>query len=452
MKILIKLLLTLFCLILPVMSYAKAILDVMPTSTIVRAIRLAANSSTTITYSVTNNTRAPMNKLTIDAAYQVPLNTLTLNVTSSTCSQPLAGGATCRFNLLVQTNANASSANVVLMPRVCDFASATCSVPIINNRIGVTVGGTGHSVAYIANAGNNLLSICPINVDGSLNTCTTSNGNGTFNGPFSVAVNAAGTAIFVANSNSNTISICNINQDGTGSVGICTISTGNGTFNYPIGDALNPAGTILYVANNGSITPTVSICPVINNNGNYSLSTCSTTTGNGAFTGGSGLQGVTFNADGTYAYFPTSTWVAVCPVLSNGDLDTCRKLTDPTFRLPQGMSFNTSGTYAYIGNYIQSSHSGTVSICPVLQDGSGNLGPCTSSNGNGTFDFFFNDEVELWMSSPTNIGYVPNNGNNTISVCPINMTTFGLDTCSVASGNGTFNQPTSVTLSYVISG
>ncbi|MFI5142067.1 MAG: hypothetical protein ACHQII_06900, partial [Bacteroidia bacterium] len=156
--------------------------------------------------------------------------------------------------------------------------------------------------------------------------------------------------------------------------------------------------------------------------------------------------------DGTYAYAPADTWVSICPVLQDGtgNLGTCTKKFDATYILPQGVSFNSAGTYAYVGNYIAGQHSGTVSICPVLQDGSGGFGPCTSSNGNGTFDFYYNDEVTLWMSSPTNYGYIPNNGNNTISICPINTTTSNLDFCSTSNGNGTFNQPTAIALSYVI--
>lgn len=449
----IKYLLTSFCLILPSFSYAKAILEIVPTSTTLRTIRLAANSSTSVIYTVKNNTKSPMKNLSIDANYEVPNNSVTLNVTSTSCGQPLAAGASCTFNLLIQ--ANARPAQVLLMPKVCDYHATTCSVPISSDRMTVTTGGTGHSIAYIANAGSNTLSICPINTDGSLGTCTVSTGGGTFNGPFGVAVNAEGTALFVANSNTNTISICNIIQDGLGTIGTCTTSTGNGTFNYPVGDALNPAGTYLYVANNGTTPPFVSICPIINNNGSYSLGTCTTALGNGTFGTGFGLQGVTFNADGTFAYFPADSWVSMCPVQQAGAaIGTCTKLTDPTFINPQGVSFNSSGTYAYVGNFLSFPHihSGTVSICPVLQNGSGTFGPCTSSNGNGTFDFFFNDEIGLWMSSPTNIGYIPNNGNNTISICPINMTTFGLDTCTTSLGNGTFNQPTAMALSYVISG
>jgi hypothetical protein len=52
----------------------------------------------------------------------------------------------------------------------------------------------------------------------------------------------------------------------------------------------------------------------------------------------------------------------------------------------------------------------------------------------------------LFMSSPTNIGYIPNNGNNTVSLCPINQSNGALGDCTVATGNGTFNQPSAVTL------
>ena len=453
-KYLLYTLLTMISLTFSFLAYAnaKAILEIVPTSTTVRSITLAKTGTTTLVYTVTNNTNVTVNNITIDPYYGISKKPLTLTVQNNSCAGNLLPGATCSFGLLIQGNGQTET--TTLIPRLCTFSGATCSIPILSNRVMITTGGTGTSIAYVVNAsGPGLVSICPINNDGSLGTCTTTDGNGTFNTPFGISINAQGTAAYLANSGNNTVSICSIIQDGTGSLDNCITSNGNGTFDYPIGISLNPAGTYLYVANNGAIIPTISICPVIQTGSNFSLGTCTTTTGNGTFGGGFGLQGISFNADGTYAYAPANTWVSICPVLQDGsgNFGSCQKtFGNGTFINPQGVSFNSANTYAYVGNYIINQHSGTVSVCPVLQDGSGNFGTCTTSDGNGTFDFFFNDEVTLYMSSPTQYGYIPNDGNNTVSICPINPTTNNLDFCTTSNGNGTFNQPTAVSLSYVI--
>ena len=75
----------------------------------------------------------------------------------------------------------------------------------------------------------------------------------------------------------------------------------------------------------------------------------------------------------------------------------------------------------------------------------GLLGACNPGvTGNGTFNFTEDWQIGLVMSSPTQYGYVPNNGSDSISVCVINSdSTIG--TCTLAYDD-TFDQPSSVTL------
>jgi DNA-binding beta-propeller fold protein YncE len=440
-----------FCLLMSSTIYAKAILGVAPSSTVLRSITLAGNGSTTVTYSVLNNTNARTVKIvTIDPYYGIKGNPLTLTVQNNTCTGSLTPGASCSFSLLVK--ANGKTTGSLLEPRVCDYQSGTCSVPIDTNRISITAGGVAKSVAYIFNAGSNLLSICPINTnDGSLSTCTSSDGNGTFNFPSGLVVNSQATALFAANYGGTFVSICPILQDGTGNLGTCVNADGNGTFQQPDGVALNSAGTVLYVTS--IATSTISICPVIPAGDTFTLGTCTTNDGNGTF---NQIQTITINPDNTFVYVTNfNNTISICPVNHDSSIGTCAVAGgNGTFQFPQGLSFSPDNTYAYVGNYGNGSLAqSTVSVCPLLQNGSGGFGTCFVATGN-TFNFTSNDIVGLYMASPTFFGYIPNNGtvgtnNNTVSICPINTVTHDLKTCSLFT-DPTFNQPTSIALSFNI--
>ena len=364
------------------------------------------------------------------------ITTFATNITSTFTGTALAGRVTETGNTCAKVAPGASC--------TLTFTSGFSAVPltsfIIQGTNSSTIGfiGIRESLAYVANTGNNTVSICPINNNGSLATCTTSNGNGTFNfggtGRSSgVTINPLGTFAYISNYLNSTLSICPVNNNG--SLGLCTTTTGNGTFSGPAGSiALNPLGTFAYVSNYNNNT--VSICPV-NNNG--SLGVCTTTNGAGTF---SGPIGFVFNKAGTVAYIgnQNSNSVSICSVNINGSLDTCTTTSgNGTFLSPQGVSLSASEAYVYVGNFTNN----TASICPLNTNGS--FGTCTTSTGNGTFNFGANEVISLLMSSPTNLGYIPNNGSNTVSICLIN-TNGSLGICTAVSGNGTFNQPSAVAL------
>jgi DNA-binding beta-propeller fold protein YncE len=100
-----------------------------------------------------------------------------------------------------------------------------------------------------------------------LGTCTGVNPGGTFNNPTAIAINKAGTLAYVTNFY-NTVSLCPINADG--SLATCT-STNPATLNDPSGVVLSPDQLHLFISN---YYTGVSSCPV-NNDG--SLGTCSAT-------------------------------------------------------------------------------------------------------------------------------------------------------------------------------
>jgi len=423
-------------------AFSKAIFNIVPAS--ISPIGLTARGNAILSYTVINNSNSPINNITIQPGYLVTDTSFTLSTENNTCNGiSLAPSASCTFNISIQSTQ--PSANTLLIPRVCGYSGIVCSVPIESNRVSVhTLTSVTYS-AYIANAGSNTISICPVNNDGSFGICTTSNGNGTFVRPQGVVINPAGTFAYIANG-ANTISICPINNDG--SFGTCIASTASGTLSQPTGVALATltAGSFLYASNYP--THLLSICP-INNDG--SLGVCTTTTGNGTF---DFVQAVAVNPANTFAYIANGDTVSICPINNDGSLGFCTTSTGNGTFSTEGISFNSSGTFAYMGNVSNiASIPSTVSICPINNDGS--LGFCTTSTGNGTFVSNFSFQDGLYMLSLNNFGYIPNNNNNTVSICPMSKDGSSISTpmnpCTTSTGNGTFNVPNGIALTSLFS-
>lgn len=90
---------------------------------------------TYITYTAKNNTSKILNGLSIDPNYGTKANTLKITLNNNTCTT-LAVGATCSF--IVSLQGINQSTEFTLMPRICAYNGAVCSVPVLNNRIRVT--------------------------------------------------------------------------------------------------------------------------------------------------------------------------------------------------------------------------------------------------------------------------------------------------------------------------
>jgi DNA-binding beta-propeller fold protein YncE len=100
----------------------------------------------------------------------------------------------------------------------------------------------------VTNNANNTVSACPINADGTFGTCVASNPGATFHGPTGIAINSQGTFAYVSNSQNvggnRSVSICPINPDGslnTCSSYISTLFNGNNFGKIK----LNAASTLL---------------------------------------------------------------------------------------------------------------------------------------------------------------------------------------------------------------
>jgi hypothetical protein len=403
--------------------YAAAVLNIVPASS--NPIYLLSTNTTSLNYSVTNNTNKPINSITVEPGYLVQGNTFQLGTVANTCAGiTLTAGASCSFTVTIQP---VSTGSITLTPRVCGYDNLICSVPVEPNRVAIT-SKLVYSV-YIVNDGNNTISQCILNNDTTIGSCSVSDGNGTFNGPLGISVNASSTMAYISNLSDSTLSICSLLTDGT--INQCSKTTANTAFSLPAGVMLNPAGTLLYVPN--FLNSTVAICPVL---ANGNIGPCTIDNGGGSF---QNLQAIRLNAAGTIAYVVNINTLAICPVKADGTFNACTVTNgNGTFLRPEGISFNAAETYAYVGNYTNN----TVSICPIIAGGL--FGVCTTSTGNGTFNFNLNLVIGLNMMNSNNVGYIPNDGSNTLSMCPIDTGTGLLGICTTTTGNGTFNKPTYV--------
>ncbi len=481
------------CMILPSLTYASAIFNIVPNTT-----EITITSTGTITYTVSNTTqKSVIQNITIEPAYNISGNPLGRMIQNNGCAGISLGvGASCTFQISLTKNADQLT-SILLMPRVCGYFGAVCTVPIESNRVRVNVStaptipiltsltitpnnstilvgdtqqftatgtyldgstqdltalvvwassntskatidssglatgvGVGSSsvtasldavvgsttltmkkiMAYIANCDNsvtNTISICPVIGGGSrLGTCQPYS-NSTFNMPSDIVLNNTATFAYVANTGVPSISFCPVNPDG--SISSCQDITDGVNFDFT-GLELNAANTLLYYTN--YYGNRVGVCQV---NSNGSLSNCSMLST--VFTGPAGR--IALNGQGSLSYTAQyhSDTVRICPVKQDGSFDVCSTPhSDPAFVELSGIEIDPTSTYLYLTD-AQS----TVAICPINPDGS--LQTCSVSNGNNTFDFSSARTTNMFIGNFTGVSYayVPNEGPTpgTISICPV---------------------------------
>lgn len=214
------------------------------------------------------------------------------------------------------------------------------------------------SYVYIADQ-SNLVSSCPLGVNGNIGTCT----SGSLPNPSGIAINQNAPYAYITLLGLNFVVYCSINNNGTLNINSCNV-TGGG-FITPLGIAVNSTGTFAYVVNN--ITDSISSCSISMDG---SLTNC--------ISNPSPVlpYAIAINPANTFAYVTTSTDVYYCSINLNGTLNSCNSTGINTFNFPTAITFNQIGTYAYITNLT----SNTVSLCPVNFDGT--FGSC-SDTGNG---------------------------------------------------------------------
>lgn len=283
--------------------------------------------------------------------------------------------------------------------------------------------------SIISGSFKNTISICPVNLDGSLQACTTHN-DPSFNGPIDIILNKQATLAYVLNDGgwgpyNPTVSVCSINKNG--SFGSCSATKVPGANQG--GLALHPNNKILYITGSDHF---VSICPL---NPNGFVEACTTKDGFDSPVGRIGLR-----PDGKFAYVPnySSENISICPINPDGSLGICTTSSDLK-GAPHGADVDTTGRYLYVAVIEGFTGKSFTAICPIHPDGS--LGKCSYSLGNGTFDFYI---TNLFISN-TQFAYVPNRYDDTLSICPINSDgSFGI--CTVHSDS--FIEPTSAWISF----
>ncbi|WP_133137477.1 glycoside hydrolase family 18 protein [Legionella rowbothamii] len=114
-------------------AQAASIVEITPSSS--SPIAISPTGSTYVTYNAKNNTPKSLNGITIEPGFGITSNALKASLISNTCAT-LAAGASCSFIVSIQGTGQNSQSN--LMPRICAYKGATCSVPVARNRIPVT--------------------------------------------------------------------------------------------------------------------------------------------------------------------------------------------------------------------------------------------------------------------------------------------------------------------------
>lgn len=134
-RIALGMLIVAFSLIVPSLTYANAIFNIVPDT---NAITIYTTG--TISYTATNNTEhSVIRNITVEPGYNISGYPIGLTLQENTCAGiSLASGASCTFKVLLTKNSEQRN-SFLLMPRVCGYSGAICSVPVESNRVRVTV-------------------------------------------------------------------------------------------------------------------------------------------------------------------------------------------------------------------------------------------------------------------------------------------------------------------------
>lgn len=418
----------------PLYAGSQPVFDISPTTP--TAFLLPVNSSETVQYRVTNQTKATRT-LTMQAIPGVIQ-------TSEGCTNPFVLAPQQYCLLTLQINGSQIPANIKGGPVICKTKGPgdnspdpfLCARPAPENVLAVSViGAIPDQQAYVTNWDSNSISLCDVrSLDGSLTNCAITAGNpvltsGLFANPEAIALNPDKTLLYVANisavhMSASTVSFCQVDSS-SGALSNCT-NTNGGPVNGADGIAINSTNTLAYVSNAGNNT--VSVCQVDSITGVLSNSCTSS---------GSGFavpSDMTLNALGTRAYVSNllTSSVTSCAIDDNGLLN-CDDIT-LGFNAPEGITLHPSGQFAYITN----NGNNTVSVCQI-DSLTGHLSSCAVTGGQ--FDGFGN----LAFNAMGTRAYIPRYATNKVSVCSVNLNTGALSSCRDSLGSG-FHGPSGILL------
>lgn len=395
------------------------------------AMLVPTNFTKTVQYQVTNQTQITR---TLTMVPIQGINQITSGTGACGNTFTLASHQSCMLTL--EIHGNQIPPNIIGGPKVCKTEGQSntspdpflCSQPNQSNILSIASAPPGQH-AYITNWNGNSISLCQVNNDGSLESCSITANSG-FDAPEAIAMNPSGTILYVANiatpSGGGTISLCHVDSISGGLSGCAP--TGNGfDTSGPDGIAINPPGTIAYVSN--AFSDKVSSCAIDHNTGVLSLCT------NSGGTGFDHPSDMTLNAMGTLAYVSnlSLTTVSLCQIGIGGEALTSCQATGSGFNEAEGITLHPSGNFAYIA----SNGNNTISLCQVGI--TGDLLNCSVTEG--TFDGFGN----IGFNDSGTFAYVPRASINKVDVCAVDLATGALSSCVDSGGTG-FDGPSGILL------
>ncbi len=235
------------------------------------------------------------------------------------------------------------SSLLFLWPTFLFTAEADTVVATIN--VGVTPAGIAitpnNLFAYVANNNNYDLSgadsVSVLNLTNNLQQQIITDPS--FNEPYTVTINAAGTKAYITNSNSTTITIINITTN--------TVIGTIGGFDGPSGMVISPNETTAYVNNYGG--------PVLGSGNGTTVSVVNllTNTITGTITVGLAPAALAISPNGAFVYSinyetgnPSTGTMSVIQTSNNTVVDTITG-----FFGPFGIAITPNGEYAYVTNF-----------------------------------------------------------------------------------------------------
>lgn len=393
--------------------YATAILNIVPS---ILSTTLRSDGDALVTYTVTNNTTAAINGITINAAYQSNAIPADLKIQNNKCANTtVAAAASCTFQALMLGNNQTN--NFSIRPQVCAYNGAECSVATASNALHVTVNSIDTPVrAYVNvfsteqyNIRNELL---PITV--ADNTPGTAISNfGVINNllPVGVAVSTDGTKVFAAVQNS--VKVIDSTTDPISVIDQITVGT------RPTGVAVAPNSSTVYAAN--SVSDTVSVIDTASDTVIATLSV------------GENPNGIAVMPDGSKVYVANKDDDSVSVIHT---VDNSVTLISDTHPNPLGVAISPDGTKVYVTctrilargfvDIIDAS-TNTITDTIALPIGAVPRGVVVSPNGSKVYVAdYANARVAVINSSDNSLTFIDNVGLNPIGVAldPIGNTLY----------------------------
>ena len=272
----------------------------------------------------------------------------TVDVTGVSCGNVLLPGESCDIEVTISVAPCLLSKEEKLFAaekvrRLLEIFPTTSQGPQrpISALIALRVNTTDViSKAYIANQSNDSVIICSVTIAATLSDCVPFFDTTTFDAPADVILNMGASPIpvaYVANVGNNKISICDVDSTTGYLVDPCDFISLSIDFS---GLRLNADNSILYVTH---YDKTVYTCPVDLDGGLTSGCTSNT---NAEFTGIIGRTA--FNLDETALFIPDFAESNV--VSCTTDFITCNDSGGTTFYFPVGMDTNIARNFAYVAN------------------------------------------------------------------------------------------------------